>query len=64
MKRFEKDFEDKFGETPTLKNKMSHPEYKQMSTTIICLKNNLKRKPTIFEQFHFYVLLVYTYYFI
>ncbi len=44
MRRFEKEFEEKFGETPTIMNKMSHPEYKQMSTTIICLKNNLKRK--------------------
>lgn len=44
MRRFEKDFEDKFGETPTIMNKMSHPEYKHMSATIICLKNNLKRE--------------------
>lgn len=44
MRRFEKDFEDKFGESPTIMNKMSHPEYKHMSATIICLKNNLKRK--------------------
>lgn len=44
MKRFEEDFEEKFGESPTISNKMAHPEYKHMSATIIYLKNNLKRE--------------------
>ena len=43
MKRFEKDYEDKFGGTPAVMNKMSHPEYKRMAATVIFLKNNLKR---------------------
>lgn len=44
MKHFENDYEGKYGDSPTIMNKMSHPEYKQMSMTIICLKQNLKRE--------------------
>lgn len=43
MKRFEEDYYDKHGQFPSFCQKMAAPEYKQMSASLILLKNNLKQ---------------------